>query len=160
MAKHQYFLIRGLLRAFYWVDEGMQNYIRAAGFQPMSRSQAMVMGSIAGGMRRPADLARSLGVSRQAVHQLLADMEGRGLVDLRPDPDDARAKLVHFSRRGSGMHRVAMHAQRRIQAELEKRLGRTAVREFLQVLLESEWGPALVPRPKSRSVRAAVGRRA
>jgi DNA-binding MarR family transcriptional regulator len=139
-------LIRGLLDAYYWMDESIQNHMLAAGYEPLSRSQAMIMINVAGGVRRPSDLARKLGVSRQAVHQLLADMDERGLIDLRPDPEDARAKEVHFSRRGTGMHLVAVEAQRKVQEELEKRLGRKALDDLNRALLDTDWGAPLQPK--------------
>lgn len=153
MDNYKRVLIRGLLHAYYWADESIQNYMRAAGYQALSRSQAMIMINVADGLRRPSDLARNLGVSRQAVHQLLADMEERGLVDLRPDPADARAKEVHFSRRGTGMHMVAVDAHRKIQEALEERLGRKAVDDLTKALLDLDWGEPL--QPKAAGKKAA-----
>jgi len=143
-------LIRGLLDAYYWMDESIQNHVLAAGYEPLSRSQAMIMISVAGGVRRPSDLARRLGVSRQAVHQLLADMDQRGLVDLRPDPADARAKEVHFSKRGTGMHTAAVEAQRKVHEELEKRLGRKVLDDLTRALLSTDWGAPLQPKAGPR----------
>ena len=150
MENYKKVLIRGLLDAYYWMDESIQNHVRAAGYEPLSRSQAMIMISVAGGVRRPSDLARRLGVSRQAVHQLLADMDQRGLVDLRPDPADARAKEVHFSKRGGGMHLVAVEAQRKVHEELEKRLGRKVLDDLTRALLNTDWGEPLQPKAAAR----------
>ena len=149
-------LIRGLLDAYYWMDESIQNHMLAAGYEPLSSSQAMIMINVAGGVRRPSDLARKLGVSRQAVHQLLADMDERGLVDLRPDPADARAKDVHFSKRGTGMHMVAVEAQRKVHEELEQRLGRKALAELTRALLDADWGEPLKPRAAARKAGKAA----
>ncbi|MDR3419263.1 MAG: helix-turn-helix domain-containing protein [Nevskia sp.] len=150
MENYKKVLIRGLLNGYYWMDESIQNHIRAAGYEPLSRSQAMIMINVAGGVRRPSDLARNLGVSRQAVHQLLADMDERGLIDLRPDPADARAKEVHFSRRGSGMHMVAVEAQRKVQQELERRLGKKVIEDLTRTLLDLDWGAPVQPKATSR----------
>jgi DNA-binding MarR family transcriptional regulator len=148
-------LIRGLLDAYYWMDESIQNHMLAAGYEPLSRSQAMIMINVAGGVRRPSDLARKLGVSRQAVHQLLADMDERGLVDLRPDPADARAKEVHFSKRGTGMHLVAVEAQRKVHEELEKRLGRKVLDDLTRALLNTDWGEPLQPKAARKAASRA-----
>jgi DNA-binding MarR family transcriptional regulator len=139
-------LIRGMLQAYYWLDESIQNHIRGAGYAPLSRSQGMILINVAGGIRRPSDLARNLGISRQAVHQLLADLEERGLIDLRPDPADARAKEVHFSRRGTGMHLLAVEAQRKVHEELERRLGSKVLDDLTKALLDKDWGAPLQPK--------------
>ena len=77
-------------------------------------------------------------------------MDQRGLVDLRPDPEDARAKEVHFSRRGTGMHLVAVEAQRKVQEELERRLGRKALDDLTRALLDTDWGAPLHPKAAAR----------
>jgi DNA-binding MarR family transcriptional regulator len=144
-------LIRGMLQAYYWLDESIQNHIRGAGFAPLSRSQGMIMINVAGGIRRPSDLARNLGISRQAMHQLLAGMVERGLIDLRPDRADARAKEVHFSRRGTGMHLVAIEAQRKVHDELERRLGSKVVDDLTNALLNKDWGAPLQPKTVAKN---------
>ncbi len=45
-------------------------------------------------------LAERLGVSKQAAGQLVDELEEMGFVERAPDPADARAKLVRFSKRG------------------------------------------------------------
>ncbi|AXQ30650.1 MarR family transcriptional regulator [Solimonas sp. K1W22B-7] len=136
----RYFLMSGLLHAFYWMDEGLQNHLAAAGLPPVSRTQSLVMTNIADGVTRPAELARRLDISRQAVQQLLAGMQERGLIDLVADPDDARAKVVRYSAQGREIGKLTMRALERIDAELEKRLGAKALKELRRVLVEADWG--------------------
>ena len=59
-------LMRGLLRAYYWMDESLQNGLQQAGYPPRTRTQTMILINIADGITRAAELARVLGVSRQA----------------------------------------------------------------------------------------------
>ena len=49
---------------------------------------------------RLTELARRLGVSKQAAGQLVDELVEMGFLERAPDPADARAKLVRFSRRG------------------------------------------------------------
>lgn len=150
------YLMRGLLYAFYWMDEGMQNHMRAAGYEPLSRTQSMIMTNVGDGMTRPSELARNLGVSRQAVHQLLADMEARNLVELIPDPSDARAKIVRFSRRGKDIGRVALQATANMEALIAERIGKKSLTELKRILLETEWGAVADPSPKKTVRKAAT----
>lgn len=47
---------------------------------------------------RPSEIARRMGISKQAVGQIVADLEAMGAVERLPDPADRRARLVRFSR--------------------------------------------------------------
>lgn len=156
------YLMRGLLHAFYWCDEGLQNSLRAAGYPGVSRTKSMIMVNISDGITRPSDLARNIGISRQAIQQTLVDMEREGLVSLVVDPNDGRAKIVKFSRRGTGIGKAANKALAEIEAELGRRIGTKAVKQLKKILF-TDWGPVVnadaAPRentgePRARPVRA------
>ena len=68
-------LMRGLLRAYYWMDESLQNGLQQAGYQPRTRTQTMILINISNGITRAAELARVLGVSRQAIQQQINELE-------------------------------------------------------------------------------------
>ncbi|EDM75709.1 transcriptional regulatory protein [Plesiocystis pacifica SIR-1] len=50
------------------------------------------------GGTRLTELARRMGISKQAVGQLVDDLEAMGALERVPDPEDGRAKLICFSR--------------------------------------------------------------
>jgi DNA-binding MarR family transcriptional regulator len=52
------------------------------------------------GARRASDLAASIGVSRQAIAQVVATLERDGYLNRVADPGDARAKLICLTPRG------------------------------------------------------------
>jgi len=136
------FLMRGLLHGFYWCDESLQNSLEAAGIPPLSRTKSMIMVNISDGITRPSDLARNIGISRQAIQQTLVEMEKMGLITLAPDPSDGRAKIVKFSRRGSGIGKATFEIMDAIEKELIERLGSKPFETFRKVLFE-DWGPVL-----------------
>lgn len=162
-ANSRYFLMSGLLHAFYWMDEGMQNHMRAAGQPELTRTQSLIMTLVADGVTRPADLARRLDISRQAVQQLLADMQARRLLDLVPDRNDARAKIVKYSSRGRDILLVAAHALEHIDEEIERRLGKRALASLRKILVESDWGKPVegraAPEKTARTTSEAPPRR-
>lgn len=49
---------------------------------------------------RLTELARRLGISKQAVGQLVGELEAMGTLERVPDPSDGRAKLIRFSAQG------------------------------------------------------------
>jgi len=156
MVRSSDFLMRGLLHAYYWADESLQNLLRAEGWPTLPRTQSTIMVNVADGCTRPSELARRLGITRQAIQQTIAEMEAIGLVQLSPDPDDARAKIVEFSPKGASIQRAALRAIRALDAELEKRLGKREFDILKRVLLEKDWGPVM-EKPEVRPVLRRKG---
>lgn len=83
-------------------------------------------------------LARRLAVSRQAVHQTVSEARRRGILELVPDPSDARIRRVRFSQQGEAMRQRATQAVQDIEAELERELG-TEDFAALKRILQRHW---------------------
>lgn len=82
---------------------------------------------------RVTELAQRLGISKQAVTQLVDDLEAMDLVARIADPDDGRAKRVIFTAAGrSGLLEGLAHLQR-----LEKGLARAIGKQTMQTLHEA-----------------------
>lgn len=78
---------------------------------------------------RPSELAARLGISKQAVGQLVDELEHWGVVERRPDPEDGRAKRIHFVRRGEmSLERGLVHLGS-IDHEIEAIIGAARARE-------------------------------
>lgn len=59
---------------------------------------------------RSGEIARRIGVSKQAVGRMVRDLEALGLLTQAPDPDDGRATRVRFTDAGL-RYMVRMHRQ-------------------------------------------------
>jgi DNA-binding MarR family transcriptional regulator len=136
------FLIVPLLRAFNWLEEGLQTRLREQGWSDVTRPQMMVMIALVMGVKRPSEIARVLGVSRQAVHTTIAGMVEIGLLELTPDPADRRSKLVVAGARGQRFCNEAEAASRAMRAELAQRIGETNLKG-LREALDADWGPPI-----------------
>ena len=139
-------LLLSLLQGFYWFDEGLQNYFQARGWPSVTRPQSMVMANIVLGVRRPSDIARNMGVSRQAIHATISQMIEVGIVALVDDPTSRRVKVVAPSVTGETMRVGAQQAMVLMTEELFKRLGKTNVLKAAHLLAE-DWGPPLTFTP-------------
>ncbi len=139
-------LLLSLLQGFYWFDEGLQNYLQARGWPSVTRPQSMVMANIVLGVRRPSDIARNMGVSRQAIHATINQMVGLGMIALTDDASNRRVKVVQLTPLGETMRRDAQQAMIVLGEELSRRLGRSTVTRAAQALNE-DWGPPMTFTP-------------
>jgi DNA-binding MarR family transcriptional regulator len=85
-----------------------------------------------------SELARQLGISRQAVHQTLGEAMSHGLVELLDSETDKRIKLVRFSDKGLQMSAVAAKSIARIEKQVEARIGKADM-EALRRILDCGW---------------------
>ena len=133
------FLIVPLLQAFSWFDDGLQSYLKASGWPNATRAQSMIMVHLVQGISRPTDIARKLGVSRQAIHTTINQMIELGLVDLVNDPLDRRSKHVVITPNGQKMRRAAQEGILHLTAVLEARIGQPSVKG-LRAAFAGDWG--------------------
>lgn len=144
-------LLINLLNGFYWFDEGLQNFLRARGWPVVTRPQSMVMASIVSGVVYPSDIARRLGISRQAIHNTLKSMIDLGMIDLVDDPDNGRVKIVKLTRTGEAMRLDAQEAMRILRETLTQRIGKRQLNLAAEILA-LDWGaPPTFEQSKPRS---------
>lgn len=132
-------LIVPLLQAFTWFDDGLQAYLKAKGWPNATRAQSMVMVHVVRGISRPTDIARVMGVSRQAIHATINQMIDLGLLDLEEDPVDGRSKHIVITPTGQVMRQAAQTAMRLLTDILEARIGKAAV-AALRDAVAADWG--------------------
>lgn len=67
---------------------------------PMRAAHTRVIPHIDLDGTRQTTLAERIGITKQAVGQIIADLEKHGFVERVPDPSDRRARLVRFTEAG------------------------------------------------------------
>jgi DNA-binding MarR family transcriptional regulator len=87
---------------------------------------------------RMVDLARKMDVTKQAVSQLVSELELAGFVELIPDPDDGRAKRVRITRRGAEGIQRGLEVLGSVEKELERAIGKDKMRALHDGLLAVE----------------------
>ncbi|HET6536484.1 MAG TPA: MarR family transcriptional regulator [Sphingopyxis sp.] len=138
------YLIAPLLEGFEWFDDALQRSLKAAGWQPVTRAESMVILHVLVGTRRPADIARALRLSRQAVHTTIASLVKAGFFALEPDPIDGRIKIVTLTDQGQQMHQDANFIVTQLSIILEQRIGKRRM-QALKSAFQADWGePPLV----------------
>ena len=109
--------------------------VAAGGERPRTSHLALMPHIELQGGTRVTDLAAKIGITKQAVGQLVDDMERFGIVERVPDPDDGRAKRVCFTEAGRASMLQGLEHLRRVDKELAKILGRTSMADLRRALL-------------------------
>jgi DNA-binding MarR family transcriptional regulator len=103
-----------------------------AGLRPL---HALLLVPLLGGGRHASDLAETLGVSRQAVAQVVTRLERDGYLTRITDPGDARAKLVCLTPRGRAALRTMRATALAVEDEWRQRLGAERLAGFRDTLI-------------------------
>ena len=145
------YMIVPLLEAFEWFDEGLQRSLKHAGWPALTRPESMVMMHVQLNIVRPADIARSLRLTRQAVHATVATLVERGVFRLAPDPTDRRIRIVELTDMGQAMRQDAQLIVAALTAQLEQRVGARRIAALREALV-GDWGePVTIALPRDPS---------
>lgn len=113
----------------------MQRQIKA-GFDDQRPAHHAVFAHIPPEGIRLVDLADRAGVTKQAMSELVLDLERLGYLRRRPDTADGRAKLIELTERGWKAVRSAVDAFAVMEHELAEQIGDTRLRQLRRTLLD------------------------
>lgn len=105
-----------------------------AGHGWYAEARSSVIPFIAAQGTRQSDIAKAMGLTKQAVQQLVDDLEREGVVMRVPDPADRRGKLVVFSEKGLAAQRDAVIVKRKIENEFRAALGPEKFDQLFELL--------------------------
>jgi DNA-binding MarR family transcriptional regulator len=111
-------------------------HLRTHGFEDLTLAQARTAARINLDGIRLTDLAESAQVTKQTAGFLVDQLERAGYVERRPDPTDARARLVFPAARGLAAQATAREMEQQIEAEWERHLGRARMRALRAALTD------------------------
>ncbi len=126
-----------LLQAFWWLDQRRADELESAGVS-ISAAQALTLTQIPSGGVRPVELARATGVSRQAVHQTLNELQEAGLVQRDRGPT-AGSVIVNLTDEGARHAQAVADAEESAEQALARRIGDERL-DGLRRALRSDWG--------------------
>jgi DNA-binding MarR family transcriptional regulator len=117
--------------------------LNAAGFEELSMPHMAVLQFPGPDGARPGTLAERAGISKQAMNQLLRSLEGLGYIVRSDAPDEGRARIVRFTKRGRAAYAKVHDILREIEREWSAELG---PKDFAQLkeLLSRIWESPLI----------------
>ena len=127
--------------------------LNKAGHPQIRQGHGCVFRFINEGGSRLTELAESSGLTKQAVGEVVADLEQLGYVERAPDPADGRAKLIKLTELGGEARQRAVDIFSDIELEWAERYGAerlAALRELLEEMRADREGARELPfRPPS-----------
>jgi DNA-binding MarR family transcriptional regulator len=110
---------------------------------------------------RPSELAERCFMSKQAMNNLLGELENRGYIERRSQKG-RRAVLIHLTRRGWRFFETQWAAMKQLENEWAAVIGKKHFEEFLETLRRLsalEVSPADFAVPYRRKPQKTAGRR-
>jgi DNA-binding MarR family transcriptional regulator len=117
--------------------------LNAAGFDDLRVPHMAVLRFPGPDGERPGVIAERAGMSKQAVNQLLGSLEALGYITRSDTPEEGRARIVRFTKRGHRAWAKTHAILREIEGEWSAELG---PKDFAQLkaLLLKVWDSPLV----------------
>ena len=89
----------------------------------MTEARGAVIGHLRPGGLSQSALTAAMGISKQAVQQLVDELVAEGIVERAPDPEDGRGRIVRFTSRGIGALEESNAVKLAIDAQWREALG-------------------------------------
>jgi DNA-binding MarR family transcriptional regulator len=109
--------------------------LNAAGFEELSVPHMAVLQFPGPDGIRPGMLAERAGMSKQAMNQLLRSLEALGYIVRSAAPDEGRARIVRFTKRGRAAYSKIYDILRDIEREWGAELGPERFAQLKELLL-------------------------
>ena len=142
---------RAVPHAFSAHVRDMLEQVAAAGFDDIRLAHWPVLQWPGPEGERPSVIAERAGTSKQAINHVLRDLERLGYLELRPDPDDSRARLVTTTARGQALVEAMFAAAAATERAFESVLTRRP-----EARAQSDTDRALAARRLRRITRGAT----
>ena len=114
----------------------MMAEVASCGFEDMTPAFASLMQLLDAAGARPTTLAQRAGITKQAISQLVRELEARGYVEQVPDSTDTRAKIVRLTKHGVALQAACAEAKHELQSIAIAKLGKSRVSRLRRDLIE------------------------
>lgn len=122
---------------YQWFETRLSNELTQLGVHPRTPAQAQILMALNGGSRTISDVARQIGVSRQAAHKTINELIKDGWLQTRTG-DKRHSKIVELTPYGVAQRNTVVTAMRNIEKEIASSIG-TDNLALLKKLLSQPW---------------------
>ena len=106
-----------------WFADQIMDGVRGSEYSFLTSAQSRLLAHMGGKPTNMAELARRLGISRQAVHKTVVELQRRGILELQDDPERGNAKLVTYTVKGKQVNRAGAEIIDKVETQIALRIG-------------------------------------
>src|SRR5271156_4577410 len=114
----------------------MMAKVAGCGFNDVTPAFASLLLLLDATGARATTLAQRAGITKQAVSQLVRELEARDYVEQVPDATDTRAKIVRLTENGVALRAACAGVKHELQTIAIAKLGKSRVSRLLRDLTE------------------------
>jgi len=126
-----------LLQRFEWYETKLLQELIEQGGPQLTTAQSRALAVLKGGSCSISELARSLGVSRQAAQKTVAKLVEQDWLSLETS-DKKNEKVIQVTARGQEMRKITGETMAKIEQQLSNKIGEKNF-SLLVELLNAEW---------------------
>jgi DNA-binding MarR family transcriptional regulator len=131
--------LKALLQEKLWLlDSRLQQKRLTSAYKNLTDAQARILAILRGEELTISEIARRIGVSRQAVHRIVSSLVQRKLLKLQTSPTNSREKHIIFTQAGEAMKKEAAKALHELENEVQIAIGQRNLK-ILKSLLAKQW---------------------
>jgi len=119
-----------------WMVRASNSHAHDLGHYNLRPAHARLMVFLGWEGSRITDIARAQDVTKNAVGQLVSELEELGYVERVPDPADGRAKIVRYTDQGVALIGDAARIAERLNTEIENIIGPRRLGELRATLAD------------------------
>jgi len=116
-------------------EEAVRRVASKPGRKQLRRSHLSLLPHLDLEGTRITDLAERVGVTKQAISQLVDELEAMGVLERVADPDDARARRVVLTRAGREGIFEGLSVLQGLEKELEQGIGTKPMQELRRAMI-------------------------
>lgn len=131
-----------LINATQWISVSLLNLMKARGYDYLTSAHLTFFASLDCGTTHASNVARRMGISRQAVYKTTKELQKLGVLELLEAPDDRRQKVIVMTEIGEQIALNSRSCMAEIEDHLANQIGVDELRQ-LMASLEGDWGPIL-----------------
>ena len=123
-----------LAQAYRSWEQRFEERMARAGYPWVTEAKASVLQHLDRAGTPQAELAEKMKLSKQAVQQFVDQLVDAGIVERKPHPEDARGRLIVFTKAGLAFLTQANRAKRDIEREYRRLIGARQFEELAKLL--------------------------
>ena len=127
-------LTRALADAQSWLVSWLLSELRKDGYPDLTAHHLIFLGELDCGVNHAAELARRMGVTRQAIHKSVRDLAANGWLETQDHPELGNQRVILFTREGENLMALARKKFAALDQEIDARLGKNGLQNLLRNL--------------------------